>query len=484
VWLLLGFIAAAAVLMLILTPLFRSARKAALAASALVFLFFFYGATSRVVQGRSIGGVTIGRPAVVLGILVVLAIGAVVLSARAKRYVPELTRVLNVIGAGLVLFNAAQIGYFKSRESPSQAQVIQDNRIPPPRQATINVNRRPDIYLLYFDDYAGERTLRDDFGFDVEPFFRYLESKGFFVARQSTSNYPRTLLSIASELNMRYINFLTQKLGVNTGDTTPLKDLTQDHAVGRYLTRKAGYRYIHMGSWWSPTAKSPLASVNVHFGFSEFTQTLLKETAFGGVEGEGFRQREYARALFQIKKIGEISKLKGPKFVFAHVLVPHAPYVLDRAGHYVSLEETAKRTLHRNYVEQVMWVNTQIRHLVDNLLAGPKKDRPVILIQTDEGPFEGEPTKWSRSPRLNVLWRKFLILNAMYLPGAKNLRLSPTITPVNTFRVIFDLYFGTKLGLLPDENYAFTDLKKHLYELFDVTPLVRKAFRTAPGATG
>ena len=479
VWPLVVSVAAAAVLTLILTPLFKSARKAGLAATALVFLFFFYGATFRAIRGKSIAGLSIGRPAVVLTILGVLGLIAVVLAARAKRYVPELTRVLNVVGAALVLFNAAQVGYFKAREGPSGPQVIDETNVPPPRSGTINASRRPDIYLLYFDDYAGERTLREDFQFDEEPFFRFLQSRGFYVARQSTANYPRTLLSIAAELNMRYINFLTEKFGTNTGDTTPLKDLTEDHAVGRYLTQKAGYRYIHMGSWWSPTAKSPLASVNVHFGFSEFTRTLIGDTILGGIQGEGFRKREYARALFQIQKIGEVSKLKGPKFVFAHVLVPHGPFVLDRNGNYVTEEQASQRTKERNYVEQVMWVNKNVTRLVDRLLAVPEEKRPVILIQTDEGPYEGEPTRWSRSPREKVLWRKFLILNAMYLPGVKNPPLTQTITPVNTFRLIFDLYFGTKLGLLPDENYAFSDLKKHLYDLFPVTERVRKSF-TSP----
>lgn len=44
------------------------------------------------------------------------------------------------------------------------------------------------------------------------------------------------------------------------------------------------------------------------------------------------------------------------------------------------------------------------------------------------------------------------ILNAYYLPGRENAYYK-AITPVNTFRVIFNQYFGTKLSILPDRSF-------------------------------
>ena len=45
------------------------------------------------------------------------------------------------------------------------------------------------------------------------------------------------------------------------------------------------------------------------------------------------------------------------------------------------------------------------------------------------------------------------ILYAAYLPDGGRDGLDDAITPVNTFRVILDRYFGSKLGRLPDRNY-------------------------------
>jgi hypothetical protein len=41
----------------------------------------------------------------------------------------------------------------------------------------------------------------------------------------------------------------------------------------------------------------------------------------------------------------------------------------------------------------------------------------------------------------------------MYLPGVDHRALYPTMTPVNEFRMIFNLYFGSNLPLLPDRSY-------------------------------
>jgi len=47
----------------------------------------------------------------------------------------------------------------------------------------------------------------------------------------------------------------------------------------------------------------------------------------------------------------------------------------------------------------------------------------------------------------------FGILNAYHLPGDGNSQLYDSISPVNTFRVIFNQYFGADLKLLEDRSY-------------------------------
>ncbi len=58
------------------------------------------------------------------------------------------------------------------------------------------------------------------------------------------------------------------------------------------------------------------------------------------------------------------------------------------------------------------------------------------------------------------------------LPNVENSPLYDGISPVNSFRVVFNAYFGTKFALLPDRTYAFVKYVRP-YDLLDVTEKVR-----------
>jgi hypothetical protein len=59
------------------------------------------------------------------------------------------------------------------------------------------------------------------------------------------------------------------------------------------------------------------------------------------------------------------------------------------------------------------------------------------------------------------------ILNAYYLPDFDHEQLYDEITPVNTFRVVFNQYFGTEYGLLRDQGYFST--MRRPYKFINVT---------------
>ncbi|GAI84692.1 unnamed protein product, partial [marine sediment metagenome] len=154
----------------------------------------------------------------------------------------------------------------------------------------------------------------------------------------------------------------------------------------------------------------------------------------------------------------------------------HGPYVFDRNGNFVTEEEERKRTKIVNYVDQLIFANKKLKILIDKLLSDSELS-PIIVLQADEGPY---PQRYS-ADKLNFNWEqarkeelreKMRILNAYYLPGVDKDILYPSITPVNSFRLIFNLYFDTNFELLPDENYAFVD-GRHIYKFFNVTDKIK-----------
>ena len=93
-----------------------------------------------------------------------------------------------------------------------------------------------------------------------------------------------------------------------------------------------------------------------------------------------------------------------------------------------------------------------------------RESSPIIILQADHGPVHA----WTSPTTDEYRIRRFRILNAYY-PAMDGLYES--ITPVNTFRLIFNEYFGGNYEMLDDVNYMLTGGKS--YEFFDVTETVK-----------
>jgi hypothetical protein len=317
-----------------------------------------------------------------------------------------------------------------------------------------------DIVYVVLDRYAGEVTLRQQYGFDNRPFLRSLEAQGFTVADASLCPYQKTAHSLAASLNMAYLPDLIDLGSVEPADWEPVYDLLHGSRVARFLQAR-GYEYVHVGNWWDPTAEDPSADVNIGFGTDSFFD---RRGIYGATPG-------------QFEDIARGAARPGPNFVFAHVTLPHPPYVFDEGGGYVPAEVEASRSREDNYLAQLRHTNTLVRRLVSRLLAGPSEEDPVVVLQADEGPhpyaYELDPLfDWTEATDLE-LREKFYILNAFYLPGAE-VDVPETISPVNTFRLILREYFGAELPLLPDRAFIFRD-ERHLYGFRDVTARIRGA---------
>ena len=88
--------------------------------------------------------------------------------------------------------------------------------------------------------------------------------------------------------------------------------------------------------------------------------------------------------------------------------------------------------------------------MIDELLALSDDKLPIIVLQGDHGP-QLNADDWPYSEA--YLKERFGILNAYFLPNTKCQTLYNSISPVNTFRLIFNQYFHTHLPLLSDISY-------------------------------
>ena len=409
----------------------------------------------------------------------VLMLGAaLVLVARTRTDLRLTHSILNGIGLVLLVTPITQAAWYKWQH----ARPGLDAKIP--EEAAVAVGERPDIYYLIFDRYASAATLQHYFDFSNAPLIAFLEKQGFYVARGSHANYLKTGHSLASTFQMDYLDFLADEEGHKSSDWDPIYRMLHEHRVARFL-KSAGYRYAQIGSWWSPTQENPYADWNPRFGFREFTSTYTRRLALRPLLNLVAPNSPYTRSLqwdygqcqrvpWQIEQIKKAAVGSEPTFVFGHILLPHEPFVFDGEGRCLSAEESRRRGTRQGYVEQIRYANKVIRDLVATLQARKGK-QPIIIVQGDEGPFPetgiGLTRSWREADN-DELQIKMGIMNAYYFPDGDYEQLYPDITPINSFRVLFNKYFHVELNILPDRIYAFPDILS-IYEFFDITNKVR-----------
>jgi hypothetical protein len=468
-------IGATAVLMAVGWAMFRNAKAVGFVISAWLLLFFSYGRVSSGLAGKALG-----EDRYVLGAWAVLALAAVVVAFLLRSRLATMTTALNLITTVLVVMNVVPIVLYRPpRSAFASGSALSGELATALAAARQGTHQTPDIYYIMPEDFGDERTLRQTYGVETHFLVQYLQKEGFYVASDSKANYQNTHMSLSASGNLEY---LPTFLGENATRYNTVLASVRGFAASRLL-QALGYRYVHMGFWWTPTASDPSADVEVRSGsLSEFSSILYDTTMLPTLSKKlhvkqellDTRRGKADQALQELDDIVQSAKLHGPKFVFAHLALPHFPYLFDRTGHFVP---DAKKLDLDKFADQVYFTAKKLQEMIGRLLDATGR-KAVIILQTDEGPDPTDRVRdnllegtFERSTVRDLLPGKFRILNAYFLPGVSHRQLYPAITPVNTFRLVFDLYLGTRLGLLPDRIWGVARRPKRFV---DITNLVQE----------
>jgi len=327
--------------------------------------------------------------------------------------------------------------------------------------SVLSLKSRPDVYYLIFDRYASEDTLNDLYNYDNTEFYNYLEEKGFYVARKSKSNYASTMVSLGSSLNFEYHDQEYSKKGY----TSKVINNKVQHVL-----KELGYKFIYIGSFTSSMGKNKLADININRSTMSYFATYLykysllypfAETFFG----IGMGKDQYKRIMYEFGKFIEIAELKEPTLTIAHFCLPHDPYVFHPDGRYKKTIEQMKKEIKENYIDQLIFANKKIKETIEIILS-KSETQPIIIIQSDEGPKSN--IGFNSTDVISNLKYHQGILNVYSFPDQNYTSLYPSISPVNSFRVVFNEYFGANLDLLDDNYYAYYE-----GELSDVGELIK-----------
>ena len=420
--------------------------------------------------------------------LVALALVTLVALRLPAQLIRIANLVLNVVALVLFVTPAWQAAAYEWRNGDDRLvydaeQAAEALPVAVPATDGSSPARPPDIYHFLFDRFTSADVLAEHYDLDIEGTLQFLEERGFYVARDSFSNYHRTAHSLASTFYMDYLDLLSEAEDVAGENWQPVHRMLGDHRVARFLKGR-GYDFIQFGSWWTGTFHNPVADENRPHGFSEFNMLYLRRTMLRPIfhllpdsqltmrlDWDNAQCQRIRPQLEEIKAIGERER---PTYVFAHILLPHGPYNFTAEGDCLTHPQSRARGSREGYIDQTVFASRIIEELVSHLQA-EGRDPPVILIHADEGPFpegreSGVPWQELTDEQLRI---KTAILNAYYLPEGQYEQLSQEISPVNSFRVLFNALFEGGFELLPDRTYVSPD-DRHLYDFHDVTDRVRQ----------
>ena len=431
------------IIFIVLNWILRNKRKAGLIVTMILGLLFFYDDIYWVLQG-SVFDITHKSLLIFWGALLVIGI-CVILNIR--KDLKAFTTFLNSVGAVMILISLINIGvgYLSGNTSRVKDELIHHR---------VKTDQFPDIYYIILDGYAHFDTLRKIYGYDNSLFYDFLKENGFYIPDKSLCNYPTTLLSLASSLNMRHL----PEIKIDTSKTQRITlNMIQNAEVMRIL-KAYGYKFLHFGSIYWMTNTNRMADIDYQCGVvNEFLWMYLQSTIYFALEQQfHFIKNDIRKTvLCAFSSIHKVFEIQGPKVIFAHIVSPHRPYLFDREGKELLNVDMDIRGHVKNekekYLYQLIFINQKIKDLVNQIFSNSQSP-PIIILQADHGPDSFGTEGW-RNPTLEVFKEKMRIFNAYYLPGKGNEFLYETITPVNTFRVIFNAYFNENFKLLDDNSY-------------------------------
>jgi hypothetical protein len=441
----------------LLRIIYKDSHKSGILTAIGSLLFFSYGHIYILAIESPIGQLR-HRMLIVLYLLI-LSLAAFFL--HKQRSVDGLVRFLNitsVVAIGLIL---VQLIVYEIKVQRS-AQLASQNRA----QEVISngENVLPDIYLILLDAYTRSDVLLKVYEYENADFISSLEEMGFYIANCSQSNYPGTNLSITSLMNMDYFYNLFNEVQT----LPPLKRSTVSEtlrALGystiAFENRVIGHFDLKEDIHLSRNA-TVLENVDIGGGINEFESMLIETSLlrifvdmpqlipgiFAGDIKEAEFYDHYMQTIYILEELKNLPDMPGPKFVMAHIMTPHDPYIFSPDGSYQPSGGKGPIVGYRNNVSFIDNFLPEALHTIINNSEIP----PIIIVQGDHGPSGEEVSPENR----------ISILNAYYIEDEYKDILYPSVTPVNSFRIIFNTYFDTHYPLLPDRSHYIWNLDQML----------------------
>lgn len=437
---------------------FRNITKAALVAFFIMAFYFFFGALHDFLKANA--NRYFSSYSFLLGVFFILLIILAVSIKKTHRWFKPLPAFLNILFLVYILIDAGSLiskAIHPSRNSLSVYSFAKENTFVDCADCA-----KPDIYFLIMDEYASSSSLAQWYNYqnDLDSF---LLQKKFSIQAHSRSNYNFTPFSMASILNMSYIqginntkvtdvnNYSTCELLIRNNEVIKMLSAAGYDIVNYSIFKLAGHPALVQQSFLPLntlliTERTLLANIRKDLGWK-----LARWYPFKWFWANDIMSiNKSNHQLIDLVKKSATTKNTRPRFIYAHFYMPHLPYYYDKHGNLKELATINRERLAPSispYLEYLTYVNSRVREMVTTI----QKQNPgaVIIFMGDHG---FRPTTNEAFPL-----RYFQNMNAVYFPDNDYKLLYDSISGVNQFRVIFNKLFNQSMPLLKDSSIYLID---------------------------
>ncbi|MGW8249954.1 MAG: sulfatase-like hydrolase/transferase, partial [Anaerolineales bacterium] len=366
----------------------RSLEKSSVIASTFVILFLSYGQiynqleafTGSVIRHRYLLGAEL--------LVLLLVIFLVIKSDQVARVFSQFLAVVSLVLMIMVIYQS--LGYdwgeYRASAAVQQGKVL--------NTSTQGAQELPDFYLIILDGNTRSDVLKARFGYDNSSFIQQLTDLGFYVAGCGQSNYASTKLSLVSAMYVDYIqDFIEAGIVLPPLENSPVNETLKSlgYQTITFENRARGQFDLNEDILLA-RSQNPLGNFVPLGGINEF-EKMMVETSFvrfivdteliPGFDQDRLEEAEqwehYYQTHYILTELTNLPETAGPKFVYAHIMVPHSPFIFAPDGSYQNNNDPID-----GYRSNVEFIDNQLPSILRTIIE--KSDpTPIIIVMGDHG---------------------------------------------------------------------------------------------------
>jgi len=320
----------------------------------------------------------------------------------------------------------------------------------------VELKRKPNIYLIIADEYAGRKELKELFNYNNEGFEDSLKQRGFQIVKFPSSNYNYTPYSMASLFDMNFIKGVSTSSSDFNNRKIVFEKINNNRVVS--LFKEFGYKFVNQSFFDFAGIPPDRNASGFHLTGKRIisSQTLLnrlKRDLWYHVIIDlnwNWAKKDYLETLkgdinsryHETIKIAS-KKSEEPLFVYTHFIMPHYPYLYNENGVEISFEESMKNDP-ALYLSYLKYSNKLYTKLIDEIIKADRTN-PIIIFMSDHG-----YNKYNNSIDPSYNFNNIInVYNSSVIPDS--------ITNVNLFRIVLNRNFEMNMPLLKDSTIFLTE---------------------------